>query len=116
MSSEPRLHTPVGPVGQAEPVTAADLITVVETVAGVRGIEAGIATTLRSLDARLRRQHSEFVRYGLIIDPTTGQVTVEISLMTHRPVREIVAEVQGAVQAALHDAGREVVVRVQSLS
>ncbi|WP_313818380.1 hypothetical protein [Citricoccus sp.] len=115
MSSEPQLPAVSGPTGA---VTAADLISVVEAVPGVRGIEAGIATTLRSLDARLRRQHTDHVRFGMVIDPVTGQVVVEIALTVLRPVWQIVAEVQGAVQAALQDAGtgREVLVRVQSLS
>ncbi|WP_313823517.1 hypothetical protein [Citricoccus sp.] len=115
MSSDMPLSKAPVPAG---PVTAADLISVVEAVPGVRGIEPGIATSLRSLDARLRHQNTEHVRFGMVIDPVTGQVVVEIALTVLRPVWQIVAEVQVAVQAALQDSGsgREVLVRVQSLS
>ncbi|NUL44601.1 hypothetical protein F7P69_05240 [Cellulosimicrobium funkei] len=119
------MSTAAGPTGQvdagqvdASQVTAADLISVVEAIPGVRGIEASIATTLRSLDARLRRQNTDHIRYGMVIDPVTGQVVVEVALTVLRPVWQIVAEVQRAVQGVLEDSGtdREVLVRVQSVS
>ncbi|GGO49040.1 hypothetical protein GCM10010977_30000 [Citricoccus zhacaiensis] len=54
----------------------------------------------------------------MVIDPVTGDVVVEIALAASRPVWQIVAEVQVAVQATRQDSGtgREVLVRVQSLS
>lgn len=98
---------------------AAALIDVVTTVPGVVGLEPGIATTLRTLDARLRRSTPSAARYGLVIDPGTGDVIVEISVGGPLPVRSVVEEVQRAVQLAVGDpaTGRpEVLVRVQSLS
>lgn len=100
------------------PVGAADLIDVVTAVPGVTGLEPGIATTLRALDARLRRSDASAARYGLVIDRDSGDVTVEIAVGGRLPVRSIVEEVQRAVQLAAGDpgAGRpQVLVRVQSL-
>lgn len=98
---------------------AAGLIEVVTAVPGVSGLEPGIATTLRTLDARLRRSdRAEASRFGLVIDPTSGDVTVEIAVEGPLPVRGIVEEVQRAVQRAVGDAGAgspQVLVRVQSL-
>lgn len=97
---------------------AGALIDVVTAVPGVLGLEPGIATTLRTLDARLRRSDPSAARYGLVIEPGTGDVTVEISVGGPLPVRAVVEEVQRTVQHALGDpaAGRpQVLVRVQSL-
>lgn len=98
---------------------AAELIDVVTAVPGVSGLEPGIATTLRALDARLRRADPTASRYGLVIDPGTGDVTVEIAVGGPLPVRSIVEEVQRAVQLAVGDPGTcrpQVLVRVQSLT
>lgn len=101
------------------PVTGARALTdVVTAVPGVLGLEPGIATTLRTLDARLRRSTPSAARYGLVIDPATGDVVVEISVGGPLPVRSVVEEVQRAVQlaAGVPVTGRpEVLVRVQSL-
>lgn len=103
-------------------ITAADLITVVCAVPGVEGLEAGIASTLRTLDARIRRDGAAHSRYGLIVDSTAGTVTVEVALNRHAPVRAIVEAVQRAVRDALASAeprshvGWQVLVRVQSIS
>ena len=92
------------------PVTGARALTdVVTAVPGVLGREPGIATTLRTLDARLRRATPS---------PATGDVVVEISVGGPLPVRSVVEEVQRAVQlaAGVPVTGRpEVLVRVQSL-
>jgi hypothetical protein len=98
---------------------AAALIDVVTAVPGVRGIEPGISTTLRTLDARLRRTDASAVRYGLVVDLESGTVTVEIGVIGELPLRSVVEEVQRAVQSALADhgsGGPEVLVRVQSLT
>lgn len=103
---------------QAPATGAAALIDVVTAVPGVIGLEPGVATTLRTLDARLRRSTPSAARYGLVIDPATGNVTVEISVGGPLPVRSVVEEVQRAIQHAVGDpaTGRpEVLVRVQSL-
>lgn len=103
---------------QAPATGAAALIDVVTAVPGVVGLEPGIATTLRTLDARLRRSTPSAARYGLVIDPATGDVIVEISVGGPLPVRVVVEEVQHAIQLAVGDPGSgrpEVLVRVQSL-
>lgn len=104
------------PVPAPVPVTAADLVELVRAVPGVAGIEPGIGTTLRAIDARLRRSGTAAVSYGLHVDPSTGDVFVEIALNGPRPVREVVEQVQRAVLAALGGPGGVVLVRVQSLS
>ena len=106
------------PTPQQPGITANDLVGLVEAVPGVRGIEAGIATTLRTLDARLRRR-AERARFGLSIEPDSQLITVELALSGARPVRAIVEDVQRAVHEALASAGgppHEVLVRVQSLT
>lgn len=91
-----------------------DLLPIVVAVPGVRGIEPGITSTLRVLDARIRRSRQHQVRYGLMIEAAGEKVTVEIGLDHSRPVRETVRAVQLAVQEHLPQA--EVTVRVQSLA
>lgn len=103
---------------RTEQSTTTTLLEAVLAVPGVAGLEPGVATTLRALDARLRRTGADLARYGLVVDPASGAVTVEISLDGPRPVRSVVEEVQRAVRAALAPTGpadRLVLVRVQSL-
>jgi hypothetical protein len=86
--------------------------------AGAGALIDVVTAALRTLDARLRRSAPSAARYGLVIDPGTGDVTVEISVGGPLPVRSVVEEVQRAVHRAVGDAatGRpEVLVRVQSL-
>lgn len=106
------------------PVTStdvSDLVGAVTAVPGVSGLEPGIATTLRTLDARLRRSDVSSARCGLVVDRDSGAVTVEIGVAGPLPVRRIVEDVQRTVQRAVSGAGRDgsaprVLVRVQSLS
>lgn len=101
------------------PVGAATLVDVVTAVPGVAGLEPGVATTLRSLDARLRRGDTSAARYGLVIDRESGRVVVEIAVSGALPVRRVVEDVQRAVHRAVSDTdapAREVLVRVQSLA
>lgn len=109
---------------QITDVRATDLIGVVTAVPGVRGIEPGVASTLRTLDARLRRHNPSAARYGLIVDQETGDVTVEVALYSDLPVRSVVEDVQRSILRALGhtETGRvepgrpRVLVRVQSLT
>lgn len=99
--------------------TAADLIDVVTAVPGVRGIEPGITSTLRTIDARIRKLQTRRARYGLVLDSEARTVTVELGLDDSRPIREIVADTQRAVQTALDLSDARpmtVLVRVQSLT
>lgn len=103
----------------AVPTNVANLVGPVTGVPGVAGIEPSIATTLRALDARLRRGAQDATRFGLTIDPQTGDVVVEIGLTGDRPVCQIVEQVQRTVHAALGSGPtgkRTVLVRVQSLA
>ncbi|OYN96934.1 hypothetical protein [Enemella evansiae] len=99
--------------------TAAELTSVVTAIPGVRGIEPGITSTLRALDARIRRSQASQARYGLMVEPDQGTVTVEIGVDSSRPVRDIVEDTQRAVQRAIDDsdaASMTVLVRVQSVA
>ncbi|ATG53369.1 hypothetical protein CFK41_00200 [Brachybacterium ginsengisoli] len=102
-----------------DPLDAATLVDVVTAVPGVDGLEPGIATTLRTLDARLRRGDTSAARYGLVIDREAGRIVVEIAVNGALPVRRVVEDVQRAVHRAVADAAgvpSEVLVRVQSLA
>lgn len=113
------MSTPASATSSTTTTTAADLTSVVTKIPGVRGIEPGITSTLRALDARIRRSESSRARYGLIVEPGRGLVTVEIGVDGSRPVRQIVTDTQRAVQQALEgsdSAGLTVLVRVQSIA
>ncbi|AXK46539.1 hypothetical protein [Brachybacterium saurashtrense] len=113
MNTEP---VPTGPAPCSR-LDVADLVGAVTAVPGVSGLEPGIATTLRTLDARLRRSGASSARYGLVVDRVSGEVTVEIGVAGPLPVRRIVEDVQRTVQrAAIGSAVPRVLVRVQSLS
>jgi hypothetical protein len=94
-----------------------DLVAAVLAVPGVSRLEPGVTTTLRTLDARIRRRTAAVARYGLHLDEEAGRVTVEVALRTDRALREVVEDLQTQVSAVLAGAGRhglEVLVRVQS--
>lgn len=118
-SAEVPSQVPAEPTLQ--PTTSDRLVGVVTAVPGVSGIEPGIATTVGAIDARLRRSPDRYARYGLVVDADTGTATVEIALDGTRPVREVVADVQRAVAAAVAEVGvldepLQVHVRVQSVT
>lgn len=110
--------------------TALALSTAITSIPGVRGLEPGITSTLRTLDARLRRRKSSDAHYGIIIDHASRTATIEVALELTFPVRGIVEDVQRTLQRALdstdHAAPTEdtpatarqwtVLVRVQSLT
>lgn len=98
--------------------TAAELIALVESIPGVSGIEPGIGTALRVLDARIRRTGPGSTRRGLLVDRVDNTVTVEVCLDRSRPIRDSVGDIQLVLRDALGDtvpAGTELQVRVQSL-
>ena len=101
----------------AEPAAAtiADLVT---AVPGVQGIEPGIRTTLRTLDARIRRVRGAAHHFGLHVDRDQNTVVVEVCVDHSRAVRHIVRDIQDVVRTSLQDAFSSapvVLVRVQSL-
>lgn len=105
--------------GSTANLTAADLIDLVAELPGVRGIEPGVGTTLRTLDARIRRGDAGASHFGLRVDREASTVMVEICVDRSRPVRESVREIQQTLQRALRDTlpvDTKFHVRVQSLS
>ncbi|MFN3600840.1 MAG: transcriptional regulator [Dietzia sp.] len=98
--------------------TTAEVIALVVAIPGVNGIEPGIGTTLRALDARIRRAGSDSSHFGLHIDRAERKVTVEVCLDPSRSVRQSVREIQSVLRNALGSTvpdGTELEVRVQSL-
>lgn len=94
-----------------------DLVRAVLAVPGVGGLEPGVTSTLRALDARLRRRPEAVARYGLHLDEAQSLVIVEVGLRTQEPLRQAVEDLQATVARVLEDAGHghlEVLVRVQS--
>lgn len=80
--------------------TAAALVRIVTAVPGVRGIEPGIASALRTLDAHLRGQDGQVARFGIVIDDAQ-RTTIEVGLDGSRPIRQVVRDIQAAVMQAL---------------
>lgn len=98
--------------------TAAELIDLVVAVPGVSGIEPGIGTSLKALDARIRRSGSRTAHFGLHVNSAEGSVSVEVCLDRSRPLRDTVRDIQQVLRGALADTmpdGTELQVRVQSL-
>ena len=99
--------------------TAAQLIALVVAIPGVAGIEPGIGTSLRALEARIRRTEPHATHFGLHVDHNARTVTVEVSLNRSRPIRQTVRDIQHALHGALAATMPEPTqwqVRVQSLS
>lgn len=98
--------------------TAAELVDLVLALPGVHAIEPGVSTTLRALDARIRRSSAGRSHFGLHIDRDAGTVTAEVCVDHSRPVRECVAEIQKTLRHALEGSMHvtDVHVRVQSLA
>ncbi len=104
----PAAADPAGALAPPAPrVDVADLVGAVTAVPGVSGLAPGIATALRTLDARLRRSDASSARYGLVVDRDSGEVTVEIGVEGPLPVRRIVEDVQRTVQRAVSGAAAE---------
>lgn len=124
MSTDPLAPAPPAedatrPAAATADVTAPDLVDLVTAVPGVGGIEPGIATTLRAVDARMRARADTSARYGLVLDRAAGTAVVEIGIAGELPVRSVVEQVQRTVQDAVGRTGDdpfEVLVRVQSVS
>ena len=82
---------------------AADLVRTITAVPGVRGIEPGIASTMRTLDARVRGERADTARFGVVIDTGDSRVTIEVGLDGTRPIRQVVRAIQEAVLSALEE-------------
>ncbi|BDA63871.1 transcriptional regulator [Actinomyces capricornis] len=84
--------------------TAAALVRTITGVPGVRGIEPGIASALRTLDTHLRGRDSHVARFGIVIDTAAQHTTIEVGLDGSRPIRQVVRDIQAAVLQALDQA------------
>lgn len=80
--------------------TAAALVRIVTAVPGVRGIEPGIASALRTLDTHLRGQAGQVARFGIVVDDAQ-RTTIEVGLDGSRPIRQVVRDIQATVMQAL---------------
>lgn len=95
----------------------ASLSEAVTAIPGVLAIEPGVASTLRAVDARLRRIKETPARFGIITDDSTATIIIEVSLTDDRLIRDTVTEVQQAVGQFLSRTTKKnytVHVRVQS--
>ena len=115
--------------------SAAELVHLVTSIPGVRGIEPGLASTLKVIGKRMQQQKSQQERFGVIIEEGTNRAIIEVGLDESRPIKEIVRDIQETVIRSLAEpdarddeavndegsehvdtpAGRRVTVRVQSL-
>lgn len=80
--------------------TAAALVRIVTGVPGVRGIEPGITSALRTLDAHLRGQDGQVARFGIVVDDAQ-RTTIEVGLDGSRPIRQVVRDIQATVMQTL---------------
>ncbi len=104
---------------------ASELVKVVTSVPGVRGIEPGITSALRVWGARVSGEDDGSSRYGILLDDDSSAVTIEVGIDDSRPVTEIVSDIQQAVHKVLRPSAASVTtnsdecvvtVKVKSLS
>lgn len=115
--------------------SAAELVHLVTSIPGVRGIEPGLASTLKVIGKRMQQQESQRDRFGVIIEEGTNRAIIEVGLDESRPIKEIVRDIQETVIRSLTEpdprdneavsdedsehvdnpTGNRVTVRVQSL-
>lgn len=81
--------------------SAAELVHLVTAIPGVRGIEPGLASTLKVIGKRMQQQESQQDRFGIIIEEGTNRAIVEVGLDESRPVKEIVRDIQETVIRSL---------------
>ena len=84
--------------------SAAELVHLVTAVPGVRGIEPGLASTLKVIGNRIQQQESQQDRFGIIIEEGTNRAIVEVGLEESRPVKEIVRDIQETVIRSFSEA------------
>lgn len=81
--------------------SAAELVHLVTAIPGVRGIEPGLASTLKVIGKRMQQQESQQDRFGIIIEEGTNRAIVEVGLDESRPVKQIVRDIQETVIRSL---------------
>ena len=96
-------------------ISAAELATAVTSVPGVRGVEPGIGSTLKTVGSRIQGNGAD-ARSGVIIDADGQSIVLEVGIDGSRPVKDIVRDIQETVIRAVSKArgnGDETVVRVR---
>ena len=96
-------------------ISAAELATAVTSVPGVRGVEPGIGSTLKTMGSRIQGNGAD-ARIGVIIDADGQSIVLEVGIDGSRPVKDIVRDIQETVIRAVSEArgnGDETVVRVR---
>ena len=81
--------------------SAAELVHLVTSIPGVRGIEPGLASTLKVIGKRMQQQKSQQERFGVIIEEGTNRTIIEVGLDESRPVKQIVRDIQETVIRSL---------------
>ena len=104
-------------------ISAAELATAVTSVPGVRGVEPGIGSTLKTMGSRIQGNGADRIqgngadaRFGVIIDADGQSIVLEVGIDGSRPVKDIVRDIQETVIRAVSEArgnGDETVVRVR---
>ena len=96
-------------------ISAAELATAVTSVPGVRGVEPGIGSTLKTVGSHIQGNDAD-ARFGVIIDADGQSIVLEVGIDGSRPVKDIVRDIQETVIRAVSEArgnGDETVVRVR---
>ena len=96
-------------------ISAAELATAVTSVPGVRGVEPGISSTLKTVGSHIQGNDAD-ARFGVIIDADGHSIVLEVGIDGSRPVKDIVRDIQETVIRAVSKArgnGDETVVRVR---
>lgn len=100
-------------------ISAAELATAVTSVPGVRGVEPGIGSTLKTVGSRIQGNgagNGADARFGVIIDADGHSIVLEVGIDGSRLVKDIVRDIQETVIHAVSKArgnGDETVVRVR---
>ena len=82
-------------------LSAAELAHLVTAVPGVRGIEPGIGSTLRTISNYIRQRDPQQARFGVVVEAGSRRAVIEIGIDDSRPVKDIVRDVQETIIRSL---------------
>ena len=82
-------------------LSAAELAHLVTAVPGVRGIEPGIGSTLRTISNYIRQRDPQQARFGVVVEAGSRRAVIEIGIDGSRPVKDIVRDVQETIIRSL---------------
>ena len=85
-------------------LSAAELAHLVTAVPGVRGIEPGIGSTLRTIGNYIRQRDPQQARFGVVVEAGSRRAVIEVGIDGSRPVKEIVRDVQETILRSLSQA------------